>query len=423
MVDDAEIQRSENLARVINKPTKHPEPVLVSDKPWEGDRAQAWGSVILEPDGLFRMWYFAFNTSVPRSPIDCGGYCYAESRDGIYWEKPNLGLFEFRGNKNNNLFYSFAPDGKNQVEVSLARRRLGLPAIDQQGKQIGILNNADGLTVVRDDDEPDPDKRYKLFANMQDHAMQAAHNKVRYPDITAAQVLEAYAVFGQYMDTSPDGIHWTRKPQRFTDSVGDYMMVLRDHRNNRWWLNDRSRAARGARNASLRISADLTNWSASEIYFDHDEENSFGSQFQWHGGMTPFNYGNMNLGLLERWPMIDMDGSCELICNRDGGPWRRVQPGTSFLAVGSAGAFDRVQAYPTHNPPLRLGNKLYIFYTGSGARRDLGCGTPMSMGLATLDVDRFVALGTYESPVPGLLVTKPVKVAAGQLLLNVEMMD
>ena len=53
MVDDAEIQRSENLARVIHKPTKHPEPVLISDKPWKGDRAQAWGSVILEPDGLF----------------------------------------------------------------------------------------------------------------------------------------------------------------------------------------------------------------------------------------------------------------------------------------------------------------------------------------------------------------------------------
>ena len=119
------------------------------------------------------------------------------------------------------------------------------PLTTETAVQIGILNNADGLTGVRDDEETDPEKRYKLFANMQDHAMQARHNKVRYPHITPEQVAQAYEVFGHYLDTSPDGIYWTRKPRRFHDSVSDYMMVTRDYRNHRWWLNDRLPDAKG----------------------------------------------------------------------------------------------------------------------------------------------------------------------------------
>ncbi len=174
-IDDEEVAKAENLRRVLNRPKKRPDPVLAADRPWEGERAQAWGSVILEPDGRLRMWYFAFNSERKANELDRGGYCLAESTDGVKWEKPELGLFEFRGSKKNNLFYSFAPDGKNLVDEELARKGLGLPALDAGGKQIGLLNNADGLTVVRDDAEADPQKRYKLVANSHDHRMWATY--------------------------------------------------------------------------------------------------------------------------------------------------------------------------------------------------------------------------------------------------------
>ena len=32
--------------------------------------------------------------------------CYAESKDGIHWSKPELGLFEFGGSKRNNIVWS-----------------------------------------------------------------------------------------------------------------------------------------------------------------------------------------------------------------------------------------------------------------------------------------------------------------------------
>ena len=31
--------------------------------------------------------------------------CYAESKDGIHWTKPDLGLFEFDGSKKNNIVW------------------------------------------------------------------------------------------------------------------------------------------------------------------------------------------------------------------------------------------------------------------------------------------------------------------------------
>jgi len=422
-IDDEEITEVKHLARIVNRPKKHHEPVLSADRPWEGERAQAWGSVIQEPDGLFRMWYFAFNTERRPDQLDVGGYCYAESRDGIHWEKPDLGLFDFRGSKRNNLFYSCAPDGKNQTGVSLARQGLGLPAIDENGHQMGILNNLDGLTVVRDDDDPDPQRRYKLIANMQDHRMWASPTYHRYPNVSPEQAKKSRIVWGQYMDTSPDGIHWTRRPQRMVKTqAGDYMMVTRDHRNRRWWLNERA-TGEGGRNASLRTSKDWKHWSELEVVYGRDSDPRFNINYQWHGGITPFNYGNLNLGFLEKWPLADLGATCELISQREGGHWQRTAPGSQFLDVGPEGSFDRLLIYPSHNPPCLMGDQLGIFYTGASARNHPRRGMPMSMGLATIGLDRFAGLGQWRSLPAGRVITKSLTVPHPELAVNVEHLE
>ena len=421
LVDDHEIQQSVDLARVLNKPKKHPDPVIESDRPWEGYRTQAWGSVIREPDGLIRCWYFSFPARKP-GEMDVGGYCYAESRDGIHFEKPDLGVAEFRGSKDNNIWYPMSPDGKNLVEEELARNRQGLPAYDENGEPIGVVNNMDGLTVVRDDDDPDPDRRYKLIANMQDHCMWAPHYREHYPNITDEQVKHARdVVFGQYLDTSPDGIHWTRKPRRMVSArYGDYMMVTRDERNGRWWLNERARSLRG-RTAALRTSKDFVNWSPAETVFTNTPDMGFGAQYQWHGGITPFNYGNQNLGLLEKWCYAGFGDTCELLSQREGHRWERVAPGDPFLDIGDEGAFDRFLIFPTHNPPIRIGDELFIYYTGAGAMSDgprpEGYGEPMAIGVATVRLDRFAGLA-HKLGDPGQLLMRPMPIPQPHLELN-----
>lgn len=89
----------------------HPEPrevAIVHDKPWEGSMCD-YHTVFKDGD-LFRMYYTAVDVVVlPEGgtkdlhPIFCA---YAESRDGIHWDKPNLGLFEFNGSKENSIVWA-----------------------------------------------------------------------------------------------------------------------------------------------------------------------------------------------------------------------------------------------------------------------------------------------------------------------------
>jgi hypothetical protein len=58
---------------------------------------------LLKDGGKLRLWYESY---LPGETADEEvRICYAESDDGVSWKKPNLGLFEYRGSKDNNLVY------------------------------------------------------------------------------------------------------------------------------------------------------------------------------------------------------------------------------------------------------------------------------------------------------------------------------
>jgi len=74
--------------------------VLKFDKPWEG---MFCGYVTIIKDGKT---YLAYYRGLPEAGKDGSSLettCYAESKDGIHWEKPNLGLFEIDGSLENNV--------------------------------------------------------------------------------------------------------------------------------------------------------------------------------------------------------------------------------------------------------------------------------------------------------------------------------
>jgi len=87
---------------------KRPEPrevVLVTDKPWEGNTCAYY--TIFQDGDRYRMYYRGshYNTKT-RKATHAEVTCYAESRDGIHWEKPELGLCEFNGSKANNIVWN-----------------------------------------------------------------------------------------------------------------------------------------------------------------------------------------------------------------------------------------------------------------------------------------------------------------------------
>ena len=100
-VDDHLIEEVSGLTQDLHSPIPR-ESAIVVDRPWESPHL-AYATVF--PDGdRFRMYYRAIDASkVDPQPSGTG---YAESRDGVTWEKPDLGIIDYRGSKKNNLVWN-----------------------------------------------------------------------------------------------------------------------------------------------------------------------------------------------------------------------------------------------------------------------------------------------------------------------------
>jgi len=85
---------------VLNAPTVLDQPVLEGNSPVDAAGATIYGSVIRD-GGVFRMWYQAWPQGWDGLDVIAVG-C-AESDDGLTWRRPNYGIMEFAGNKNNHL--------------------------------------------------------------------------------------------------------------------------------------------------------------------------------------------------------------------------------------------------------------------------------------------------------------------------------
>jgi len=104
MVDDHLIERMDGARLRLH----HPQPrevALVLDRPWEGS-GSGYVTVIREAE-RYRMWYKGAH-------LDCAGgrlqpardsVCYAESADGIAWERAEVGLIEHEGSAANNIVW------------------------------------------------------------------------------------------------------------------------------------------------------------------------------------------------------------------------------------------------------------------------------------------------------------------------------
>lgn len=112
LLDDYLIEDSKNLELRLHKPAPR-EVVIVHDAPWEGNVC-AYHTVFKDGD-LYRMYYRGAHYEIETRKITHELVCYAESKDGIHWSKPELGLVEFKGDKRNNVIWggigvhNFAP--------------------------------------------------------------------------------------------------------------------------------------------------------------------------------------------------------------------------------------------------------------------------------------------------------------------------
>jgi hypothetical protein len=132
---------------------KHGAPVLTGDRPWDRAGAFVYGTVLRE-DGRFRIWYQA------RDSMRGGNghtVAYAESPDGLTWDKPDLGVVAFRdscANNLTNLVLHNASVGRHESAGYWAAGHASGGSAPDGAAGVYLWRSAEGLRWEREGGEP-----------------------------------------------------------------------------------------------------------------------------------------------------------------------------------------------------------------------------------------------------------------------------
>src|SRR5262249_53109552 len=102
----------QNLVQTHLNPGKDPKVVLRHGPRGAVDEVLLYYGTVLRVGDRFHLWYTgnygALSNNIGYERVNCR-ICYATSKDGATWVKPNLGLVEFNGSKENNIVELDAP--------------------------------------------------------------------------------------------------------------------------------------------------------------------------------------------------------------------------------------------------------------------------------------------------------------------------
>jgi len=342
-------------------------PLFQADRPWENALNNLYPNLLWdEEDKLFKLWYKCVladpdaiaKMDRPSTVHDVGWYLlYATSRDGIQWEKPELGLHAFEGNSATNI----------------------------------VARDTPNVGVFKDPHDPDPARRYKMVY-----------------DVGLGKLRARF---------SPDGIHWSDPLEMlgFGARNGDtHNNAFWDERTGKYlWF---TKLYLGERLAARYESTDFLNWKNNGMVMRSTLAEGRASQTYC---MPAFRYANGYLAWLMMYhPGKDRSVDCELAWSPDGLTWRRVFPGTPFIPRGTKGSYDSECIYAMSGPPVEENGQLLIFYGGddfphTGWKRDcVPC-------LARLPVDHFGGYQPVEEKI-AFLMTEPLQIHPEGLSLTME---
>ncbi len=155
-VDSFLIDELRNTRLILHTPQDQG-PVLYFDKPWEGPFC---GYVtILKDQDRFRLYY----RGLPKAGKDgstAETTCYAESKDGVHWIKPDLKIFEIYGSLENNVIladnapfsHNFSPFIDNKPGISSDEAYKAIAGTERTGL-VGF-KSPDGIHWQKVKEEP-----------------------------------------------------------------------------------------------------------------------------------------------------------------------------------------------------------------------------------------------------------------------------
>ncbi len=208
-VDHCLIDRMDNVRLALHCPTDEGI-VLKFDKPWEG--AFCGYCTVLQDGDKFRVYY----RGLPEAGQDGSAnevYCYAESDDGIHFTKPELGLFEVQGTRQNNVILANAAPTTHNFSPLLDRR----PGVADQQRykalggtmESGLIAyvSADGIHWTRLREEPVLTKEMVPFPYMFDSQNLAFWSEAEGKYLCYFRVFQD-GIRRICRTTSDDFVHW-----------------------------------------------------------------------------------------------------------------------------------------------------------------------------------------------------------------------
>src|SRR5215213_5375832 len=91
------IANKSNAAPRLRISQRTVDPLIKADKPWE---SYCLGYCqVIHTAGKWRMWYGSFDHKYKNDSDNF--LCYAESSDGLHWDKPDLDLVMYDGSRHN----------------------------------------------------------------------------------------------------------------------------------------------------------------------------------------------------------------------------------------------------------------------------------------------------------------------------------
>jgi len=413
-LDDNMIEMAASVVRKMHRPSKHPlNPVVHSEKWWEGNINIPYATLYDEDEKCFKMWLrsgWDGTGQMDKAEGHTAYTTYLTSKDGVHWEKPEIGIMEFCGRRDHNVIYvgeineefsKFKPQGRKGFIMSVARHPN--PKNENQkyvgvSYKVGKLRGAylgyspDGIRW-QFDDEPFWRTPTDCATWGDDHFVILNYDKVEKKWILWRRVIpeESERMIGNAGDRD-----W--KP------VDRYFRV---------WARAESSDLKELKNCRMILSTDANDPPDTEAY-----------------NLSCYKYENVYVGYLNVYHM--RPGSwhldVQLVTSRNGLDFTRVCRREPFIPSGTQGYYnngwiDYDVRLGCQAEPLIVDDTVYVYY--HGFNRNHGKGNKQGCdrfeggcaGLVTFKRDRFVSLETG-LPGPCKLVTKPFVVKYPKLFLN-----
>jgi hypothetical protein len=379
-VDDFLIE-STTLVRRWHYPEPCPaNPVLTFDREWEKIGAAPMAApfsdgVWFDPqDSLFKLWYAA-------------GYiqntCYAVSRDGISWQKPQLDI-----EPGTNIVVHHDPESDG-----------------------GDLRLRDSNTIWLSGDDPSSASRFKMFTTV--------------PWSGKWRIDLLY---------SPDGLHW-QGPIAHSGKVRDRTTVFYNPFRDVWVYSLRIRDKNVGRARAYRENQDVVKgltdsisvlWTSADFLDPHHPDPPYASIAPELYNLDAVAYESLLLGLFSIWQgpqnaecdSLGIQKRNELLIgySRDGFHWHRPDR-NRFIAVNETeGAWDRGNIQSAGGGCLVVGDYLYFYYSGRSISQVFWDGN-VATGMAVLRRDGFASLDAAGEE--GVLTTRPLLFKGNHLFVNV----